>query len=36
MLRDIAEPDAAEGQVLNETLAVGLCGTDTEITSGAY
>jgi glucose 1-dehydrogenase len=36
LLKDIAEPETAEGQVLVETLAVGLCGTDTEITSGEY
>ncbi|GGI01344.1 glucose 1-dehydrogenase [Arthrobacter liuii] len=35
-LRDIAEPDAAEGQLLVETLEVGLCGTDIEIISGEY
>jgi glucose 1-dehydrogenase len=36
LLKDMAEPAPAEGQVLVETLAVGLCGTDTEITSGEY
>lgn len=36
VLRDVAKPDEAEGQVLVQTLAVGLCGTDTEITSGGY
>ncbi|MGG5171273.1 glucose 1-dehydrogenase [Pseudarthrobacter sp. J1738] len=36
VLRDVAEPDEAEGQVMVQTLAVGLCGTDTEITSGGY
>jgi threonine dehydrogenase-like Zn-dependent dehydrogenase len=35
-LRDVAEPERAEGQVLVETLAVGLCGTDIEITAGEY
>lgn len=35
-LRDMAEPEPAEGQVLIETLAVGLCGTDIEIISGEY
>jgi threonine dehydrogenase-like Zn-dependent dehydrogenase len=35
-LRDVAEPEAAEGQVLVETLEVGLCGTDIEIISAEY
>ena len=35
-LVEVAEPSAAEGSVLVETLAVGLCGTDIEIVSGAY
>jgi len=35
-LADIPEPEPAEGQVLVETLAVGLCGTDIEITAGEY
>jgi threonine dehydrogenase-like Zn-dependent dehydrogenase len=35
-LTEIAEPQADEGEVLVETLAVGLCGTDVEIVSGAY
>ncbi len=35
-LDDIDEPAAADGPVLVETLAVGVCGTDIEITSGAY
>jgi threonine dehydrogenase-like Zn-dependent dehydrogenase len=35
-LRDVDEPEPAEGQVLVETLAVGLCGTDIEITAGEY
>ncbi len=35
-LRDIAEPEPAEGQVLVETLSVGLCGTDLEINAGEY
>ena len=33
---DIAEPDEAEGSVLVETLAVGICGTDMEIVGGGY
>ena len=35
-LREIAEPATDEGSVLVETLAVGLCGTDMEITAGKY
>ena len=35
-LDDIDEPPLADGSVLVETLAVGVCGTDIEITSGAY
>lgn len=35
-LDEIDEPPAADGPVLVETLAVGVCGTDIEITSGAY
>src|SRR6478735_3323773 len=35
-LRDIAEPSAGEGQVLVEVLAVGLCGTDSEIIAAEY
>ena len=35
-LDDIDEPPVADGAVLVETLAVGVCGTDIEITSGAY
>lgn len=35
-LREIAEPATAEGSVLVETLAIGLCGTDIEITAGEY
>ncbi len=35
-LREIAEPATAEGSVLVETLAIGLCGTDVEITAGEY
>ena len=35
-LREIAEPPTPEGAVLVETLAVGLCGTDIEITAGEY
>ncbi|MGH9028377.1 MAG: glucose 1-dehydrogenase, partial [Acidimicrobiales bacterium] len=33
---DIEEPPQSDGPVLVETLAVGVCGTDVEITTGAY
>jgi len=35
-LDDIDEPPESDGPVLVETLAVGVCGTDVEITSGSY
>ena len=35
-LDDIPEPDPAEGRVLVETIAVGICGTDREILSGDF
>jgi glucose 1-dehydrogenase len=35
-LDDVEEPPAADGDVLVETMAVGVCGTDIEIVSGAY
>lgn len=35
-LLDVPEPDPSQGSVLVEALAVGLCGTDVEIVSGAY
>lgn len=35
-LDDIEEPSDTDGPVLVETLAVGVCGTDVEISSGAY
>jgi glucose 1-dehydrogenase len=35
-LEDVPEPDPALGSVMVETLAVGVCGTDAEIASGAY
>jgi len=35
-LDDVAEPPASDGDVLVQTLAVGVCGTDMEIVSGAY
>src|SRR5664280_2311249 len=35
-LIDVAEPPESDGPVLVETLAVGICGTDIEILSGAY
>jgi glucose 1-dehydrogenase len=33
---EVPEPDERDGAVLVEALAVGVCGTDVEITSGAY
>jgi threonine dehydrogenase-like Zn-dependent dehydrogenase len=33
---DVAEPDAREGSVLVEAIAVGVCGTDVEIVEGKY
>jgi threonine dehydrogenase-like Zn-dependent dehydrogenase len=35
-LEDIPEPDAREGSVLVEAIAVGVCGTDVEIVEGSY
>jgi threonine dehydrogenase-like Zn-dependent dehydrogenase len=35
-LRDVPEPPDGEGQVLVEALAVGLCGTDSEIIMAEY
>ncbi|MBO0869521.1 MAG: alcohol dehydrogenase catalytic domain-containing protein, partial [Micromonosporaceae bacterium] len=35
-LQEVGEPPEQDGPVLVETLAVGLCGTDIEIVSGAY
>jgi threonine dehydrogenase-like Zn-dependent dehydrogenase len=35
-LEDMPEPPSSDGDVLIETLAVGVCGTDTEIVSGEY
>lgn len=35
-LRDVPEPDALLGNVLVETIAVGVCGTDREIIAGEY
>ena len=35
-LVDLPEPPEADGPVLVETLAIGVCGTDIEIVSGAY
>ncbi|MFP5311075.1 MAG: alcohol dehydrogenase catalytic domain-containing protein, partial [Actinomycetes bacterium] len=35
-LRDIPDPAAGDGQVLVEALAVGLCGTDSEIIAADY
>jgi threonine dehydrogenase-like Zn-dependent dehydrogenase len=33
---DVPEPDAHEGSVLVEAVAVGVCGTDVEIVEGKY
>jgi glucose 1-dehydrogenase len=35
-VRDIAEPPEADGPVLVDTSAIGICGTDHEILSGDY
>jgi threonine dehydrogenase-like Zn-dependent dehydrogenase len=35
-LDDVPEPDAALGSVVVEALAVGVCGTDAEISDGLY
>ncbi|MDP8960908.1 MAG: glucose 1-dehydrogenase [Actinomycetota bacterium] len=35
-LDDVAEPEMAEGSVLVEALAVGVCGTDREILAGEH
>jgi threonine dehydrogenase-like Zn-dependent dehydrogenase len=35
-LRDVPEPSPEAGEVLVETLAVGVCGTDREIIAGDY
>ncbi len=35
-LSDISEPPESDGPVLVETIAIGVCGTDIEIVSGAY
>jgi threonine dehydrogenase-like Zn-dependent dehydrogenase len=35
-VRDVPEPDAADGSVLVQGLAMGVCGTDAEIVAGAY
>ena len=35
-LEDIPEPDPAQGSVLVEAIAVGVCGTDAEIVDGHY
>jgi glucose 1-dehydrogenase len=35
-LEDVPEPDARDGSVLVEGLAVGVCGTDVEIVEGVY
>ena len=35
-LEDIPEPDARDGSVLVQAIAVGVCGTDVEIVEGKY
>ena len=35
-LLDVPEPALSDGAVLAQTLAIGVCGTDVEIVSGAY
>ena len=35
-IEDVPEPGAGAGDVVVETLFVGVCGTDIEIASGAY
>ena len=35
-LEDVAEPEARDGSVLVEAIAVGVCGTDVEIVEGKY
>src|SRR5947199_4475580 len=35
-LEEVPEPPAQDGPVLVQTLAVGVCGTDLEITEGKY
>jgi threonine dehydrogenase-like Zn-dependent dehydrogenase len=35
-LQDFPEPDAAAGEVLVETVSIGVCGTDREILAGDY
>ena len=35
-LEDVPEPDAHDGSVLVEAIAVGVCGTDVEIVEGKY
>ncbi|MGA6826423.1 glucose 1-dehydrogenase [Nitrospira sp. NS4] len=35
-LQDVPEPDARDGSVLVEAIAVGVCGTDVEIVQGKY
>lgn len=36
LVDDLPEPDPAEGDVLVEAIAVGVCGTDREIIDGGY
>jgi threonine dehydrogenase-like Zn-dependent dehydrogenase len=36
MVRDVPEPPEADGRVLVDALAMGVCGTDIEISAGQY
>ena len=36
VLEDVPDPDAVNGSVLVESIAVGVCGTDVEIVDGKY
>ena len=35
-LEEVPEPDESTGSIVVEAVAVGICGTDVEIASGAY
>jgi len=35
-LQNVPDPPASDGSILANTLAIGVCGTDVEIVSGAY
>ena len=36
LVEDLPDPDPSEGEVLVQGLAIGVCGTDREMVSGAY